>query len=148
MAFIHGQSDTRLHGIWRKMKDRCSNPNNPRYHYYGGRGIKLCEEWTVEFIYFYEWAQANGYEEYLTIDRIDVNGNYCPENCRWATDEQQRLNKQNTLYAEIAGEERPLKTWAEIYQIPYKTITTRYYRGKRGIELVKLKGQIRQVPSA
>lgn len=97
---------------------------------------------------FCKWALANRYEEDLSIDRIDVNGNYCPENCRWATDEQQRLNKQNTLYAEINGEERPLKTWAEIYRISYKTITTRYYRGKRGIELVKLKGQTRQAPSA
>lgn len=77
-----------------------------------------------------------------------MNGNYCPENCRWATDEQQRLNKQNTLYAEIDGEEKPLKTWAEIYQIPHKTKTTRYYRDKRGIELVKLRGETRQASSA
>lgn len=148
MAFIHGQSSTRLHGIWRKMKDRCTNSNNPRYHCYGGRGIQVCDEWTEEFMSFCEWALANGYEEHLTIDRINVNGNYCPVNCQWATEEEQRLNKQNTLYGVIHGEEKPLRIWAEIYQIPYKTITTRYYRGKRGEELVHPKRKKRQTPSA
>lgn len=99
----HGLTKSRLYGIWSGMKDRCKNPAKASYEHYGGRGISVCEEWKNDFMAFYEWALANGYEENLSIDRIDVNGNYEPSNCRWVDDLTQDSNKTNNKYVEIDG---------------------------------------------
>ena len=88
----HGLCRTRIYKCWVDMRQRCENPRNAFFYRYGGRGINICEEWS-EFMPFYEWAMANGYRDDLTIERIDNDGDYCPSNCKWATQQEQSLNK-------------------------------------------------------
>lgn len=137
LSTTHGLSHTRIHKIWRGMKDRCYNPNHDRFHCYGGRGITVCNLWINDFLSFYYWAMDNGYTDELSIERKDVNGPYSPDNCSWVTKAAQMRNKQDTLYATINGITKPLIDWAEEYGISYKTITTRYYRGWVGEKLIK-----------
>lgn len=94
----HGQAKgqhTRIYNIFHGMKKRCYNANSKSYKYYGGRGIKICDEWLNDFEAFLRWSMDNGYQENLTIDRINVNGDYCPNNCRWITMAEQQRNKRN-----------------------------------------------------
>ena len=84
-AKTHGLSKTRLYTIWHSMKCRCHYPATNQYKNYGGRGIKICDEWEKGFLPFYNWAMSNGYKDDLTLDRINVNGNYEPSNCKWST---------------------------------------------------------------
>ena len=98
MATTHGLSKHKLYTKHLSMKKRCNNPNDSKYEYYGGRGISICEEWSGEdgFINFYNWAMESGYEEHLSIDRINVDGNYEPSNCKWATKKEQVVNRRKT----------------------------------------------------
>ena len=94
----HGKSGTRLYRIWKKMKSRCSNLNDPDYQqYYGSRGITVCDEWLHNFQAFHDWAMSHGYSDELTIDRMDNDKGYSPDNCRWATAEEQRHNQRKVI---------------------------------------------------
>lgn len=88
----HSKTGTRLYRIWNKMKDRCYNPNHSKFEYYGGSGIKICDSWKNSFINFEKWAMQNGYSDTLSIDRIDIYGDYTPDNCRWETQYTQCRN--------------------------------------------------------
>lgn len=132
----HGASNTRLYGIWTNMKGRCNNPNAEGYKDYGGRGIQVCDEWAHDFSVFQEWAMSHGYQESLSIDRVDVDGNYCPENCRWASMKEQQNNKRTNVFCEIDGETRTLSQWAEFSNLPKYEIYDRWRRGKRGYDLI------------
>lgn len=90
----HGMANTRIYREWCAMRNRCTNKSNISYINYGGRGISVCDEWLNDFVNFYNWAMANGYKDDLTIDRIDVNGNYEPSNCRFISNKEQQMNKR------------------------------------------------------
>ncbi len=124
----HGDSDTRLYHIWRSMIDRCSNSNDKNYHHYGGRGISVCEEWD-DYVVFKEWALKYGYKEGLTIDRIDVDGNYEPSNCRWVDWNIQANNKRNNHYITYNNTTKSMMDWANEYNINYSTLRRRIRDG-------------------
>lgn len=120
----HSGAHTRLFRIWSSIKTRCENPNAINYKDYGGRGIKLCEEWHT-FELFRDWALANGYADNLSIDRIDVDGIYEPSNCRWATNSEQANNRRTNRIIEFNGEKKTLKQWAETLGISGEALSKR-----------------------
>lgn len=124
-ATIHGIRYTRLYKIWKGIKQRCYNEKSTNYKNYGGRGITICYEWKNNAEVFYDWAIANGYEEELTIDRINNDGNYEPNNCRWTTNKEQARNKRSNINIEFQGQTKCLKEWAEILGIKYRTLASR-----------------------
>lgn len=116
------------YGSYRAMIDRCQRESAKNYCFYGGRGIKVCDEWhDIEI--FEKWAQESGYAKGLSLDRIDPNGDYCPNNCRWATPKEQANNRRNTVYIEWNGERHTLADWADICGVNHSTFKNRYYRG-------------------
>lgn len=131
---VHGMKNTRLYSLWRAMKNRCNNSNSSNYKRYGGRGIRVCDEWQNSFLSFYEWAKSNGYSDELSIDRIDNNGNYCPENCRWITFEEQCNNRRSNIVFEYNGEKHNLMQWCKLLDLDYKFIHNRIYKLKWDFE--------------
>lgn len=130
--YKNGLSNTRLRHIYDNIKLRCYNINNKNYKNYGARGIKICKEWLNEqtgFENFYNWSINNGYKENLSIDRIDVNGNYEPNNCKWSDFQEQINNRTNTIKFEYNSKTKTLTEWAREYNIPIVTLRSRISRG-------------------
>ena len=128
--FTHGRTGERLYVIWNEIKYRCYNPNCKQYKYYGGKGIKLCDEWRHEYENFRAWAYSNGYDDKAkkyecTIDRIDVNGNYEPSNCRWVDMYVQASNTVRNHYITLNGETHTITQWARITGLSRSTIHKR-----------------------
>lgn len=137
--YKHGLSRTRIYGVYRDMYNRCYNPKDISYKCYGKLGIKICDNWLGDngFLEFRKWAIETGYDEKAkrgdcTIDRIDVNGNYCPENCRWAGAIEQGNNKKNNNVIEIDGEFKTLSEWCRIYGV--KNVQSVDKRLKNGMD--------------
>lgn len=132
----------RLYNVWIGMKERCYNPNNPNYHNYGGRGIEVCKEWISNFRNFEKWANETGFDydaksRGCTIERKDVNGNYCPENCCWIPLSKQGNNKRNTVHIEVDGDTFTINELSEIYGINRNTLYCRYANGDSVEDLLK-----------
>lgn len=124
----HGMTDTRLYRIYQHMINRYYNENDIRYEKYGKRGIRVVDEW-LSFEPFMEWAIANGYNDHLSIDRIDVNGNYSPENCRWADRTTQANNKTSNQKYSYQGKTLTIAEWAREYDMHYKKLWKRLHNG-------------------
>lgn len=127
--YKHGLSKTRLYGHFEKMVDRCENKNSKHYHNYGERGISICDEWRHDFKAFYDWSVKNGYKEGLSIDRIDNNKGYSPDNCRWATQLEQMNNVRTNRNIEYNGEVHSVSEWSRIIGINIGTLTGRLNKG-------------------
>lgn len=138
----HGLCGTRIDKIYRGMLSRCNNPHRKAYPRYGGKGVRVCEEWSGPdgLKHFYEWSMQHGYADNLSIDRIDSEGNYSPENCRWATAEMQSNNTNRNLYVTIDGATHTLAEWCKILNLNYPRVYQRVYKLKwsyeRALELV------------
>ena len=128
MLRTHGMSRTRLHNIWLTMRQRCEKPKCSTYYKYGAKGIKVCSEWGV-FENFRDWSLANGYNDQLTIDRINPLGNYEPSNCRWVTQKVQQNNRSNNVILTYKGITHSIIEWSEITKIPLRNLYDRYYKG-------------------
>ena len=125
----HGLYDTRLHHTWGNMKDRCYNKNSGEYYAYGGRGIAVCEEWRHNFQAFYDWAVSHGYSDNLTIERVNVDGNYEPQNCKWATRKEQMNNTRRNRKLTYNGKVQTLQQWADETGIRVQTLWIRLDHG-------------------
>lgn len=133
----HGMYNTSLYEIWSNMKQRCNNPKNGEFHNYGGRGIKVDDEWLDSFETFMSWAMSNGYVERLSLERIDVNGNYEPSNCCWIEWVEQHQNKRQTIWIEYQGKRQSLTKWGRELGLPKSMLLSRYTReGIRDPELL------------
>ena len=125
----HGGCGTRLYRIWFDMRQRCNWDKSINWHLYGGRGIKVCEEWEKDFAAFRDWALSHGYKEELQLDRIDNDGNYGPDNCRWATRIEQGNNRRTCVYVTINGETKTVVEWCKANGISAGTAFSRIKRG-------------------
>lgn len=134
----HGLSKDRAYWVWTKIKARCYNPNSREYKNYGGRGIKMCDEW-LDPENFIKWAYANGYDKdapkgQCTLDRIEVDGDYEPSNCRFITNQEQQNNKRTCNYIEYNGETHSVADWARILNVPYPSLQGALIRRGKSIE--------------
>lgn len=132
----HKLSQTQLYKCWERMKSRCLNKNNNRYYRYGGRNIKVCSEW-LDFNNFSYWALSNGYKEGLTIERIDVNGNYEPNNCTWITPAAQMRNTSRTVWVEYKNSKICMAEFSRMTGISVNVIRNRLKKGLTADQIVE-----------
>lgn len=125
----HGLRNTRLYSIWSNIKTRCFNNHDPHYERWGGRGISMCDEWRNNFKTFYDWAIQHGYAPDLQIDRIDNNGDYTPNNCRWVSITEQNRNKRNIIFITYNNVTKTADGWAKQLHLGHDTVRQRYHRG-------------------
>lgn len=139
----------KLYNVWANMIKRCHNLHDDRFYTYGARGISVCHEWRNSFKDFAKWAHRNGWNPNLSLERKDVEGMYCPENCTFITMAAQMRNKTNNIRIIIDGDERCLTEWCEILDVPFKTA---WMRGKRygygDLGLIFYKGDVRELRNA
>lgn len=135
----HELSNSRLYKIYRGMISRCYKDYSSNYDRYGGRGITICQEWLDDFMNFYNWAMENGYSDDLSIDRIDSNGNYEPNNCRWVNAKKQANNTRSTIFLTYKGETKSASEWSEITGINRNAITRRKRNGWTDEECLTIK---------
>lgn len=132
----HNMSDSRIYEIWRGMIRRCEDDKRKDYIIYGGRGISVCDEWKNSFNKFYNWSINNGYNDSLTIERNDVNGNYEPSNCRWATKEEQANNRRDNQFLTYDGKTQTISQWAKELNVNESTLRNRMQRGWSDEEII------------
>lgn len=132
----HGETKTRLYQIYAGIKKRCTNKNASNYDDYGGRGISICDIWLDSWDEFREWSYANGYSDELSIDRIDVNGDYSPDNCRWVGRVVQANNRRSSKHIYYNNETHTMAEWAKILDIPYKRFHKWIHKGKTMEEII------------
>lgn len=125
MFVKHRDSNSRLYRIWTNMKTRCFNVNSPKYKVYGAKGITVCNDWRFNYSEFKNWSLKNGYSDDLTLDRVNVRGNYEPSNCRWVTIKEQENNRTNNRLLTYKGETRTMSEWAEVLGISYNCLQMR-----------------------
>lgn len=131
----HGMSNTRLYRTWKSMRNRCNNPNNKYYYCYGGKGIRVCDEWNV-FENFQNWALMNGYTESMTIERIDTSKNYEPQNCTWIKMDEQSKNKSSNRIVTINGETHIISEWCKIKGISYQYLWRHEKKGESTVSIL------------
>ena len=136
----HGLCKHPLNIVWCGMKERCNNPNSENYKWYGGRGIRVCEEWNNNFYSFYTWAINNGWEKGLELDRQDNMKDYCPENCKWITHKQQCRNRRSNVCIEINGISLLMCEWEERFNLRKKSLTKMKYRHGEEYMINHIKG--------
>lgn len=141
-----GPKETRIRDILYGMRSRCYNKNSSKYKNYGGRGINICDEWMNSVDSFIDWSLKNGYSDELTIDRIDVNKDYSPDNCRWADNYAQANNKTNSVNISYNGETKTMSEWALVLNMPYSTLNSRHQRGWKDKEIIEGKKGKRKSP--
>ena len=132
----HGDSNSRLYTIYGHMKSRCYDEGNDRYHRYGARGIKICEEWLSDYKKFKDWSIKNGYSKELTIDRIDNDGDYSPSNCRWTDRVTQSNNTSRNHFVTHQGRTLTIAEWSRVLGVGYDFVSKRIRKGKSIKEVV------------
>lgn len=140
----HGEANnkngtrTRLYIAWCHMIERCENTNSEMYENYGGRGIRVCDEWKDSYVAFRDWANKNGYSDKLTIDRIDNNGNYEPSNCKWSSQKEQCNNRRSNRKLSYKGLTKTMTQWAEAIGMNPGTFKRRIYQGWTVTEAIEI----------
>ena len=131
----HKETKTRLYQIWAGMRKRCNNPNASNYSNYGGRGITVCEEWD-DYTSFRDWALSHGYSDSMSIDRVNVDTGYSPNNCRWVGSVAQANNRRTSKLISMNGVTHTIAEWAKELNIPYKTLWKKLRAGKKLEEII------------